>query len=152
MARFGLFYLAKNAKKRPAHLHTYTHTVCFLFPGASNHARGSRTSNKVVRCIWVFVCTARFGPFYLAKNAKTEPTHIHTYTHTVCFLFPGLETMLYASLNLGKSTRTQGKYCTFEKFWGPQAMLYASLNSGKSTHTRGKKYSFGLTQCLKMRF
>ena len=60
----------------------------------------SRTSNKVTRCISVFVCTARFGLFYIAKNAKTHPTHKHTYTHTVCF-----------------------------PFWGPQAMLQASLDS-----------------------
>ena len=59
----------------------------------------SLTSNKLVRCMWAFVCTARFSRFYLVENAKTHPTHIHTYAHIVCFLFGGPQIMLYASLN-----------------------------------------------------
>ena len=48
----------------------------------------------------MFVCTGRFRLFHLTKNAETRPTHIHTYTHTVCFLFSGPQAVLYACLNL----------------------------------------------------
>ena len=59
----------------------------------------SRTSNKVTRCISVFLCTARFGFFHIAKHAKTHPTHINTYTRTICFSFLGLQTMSCAKSN-----------------------------------------------------
>ena len=48
----------------------------------------------------MFVCTGRFRVFHLTKSAETRPTHIHTYTHTVGFLFSGPQAVLYACLNL----------------------------------------------------
>ena len=70
----------------------------------------------------MFACTGRFGVFYLTKNAEKRHTRIHTYTHTVCFLVSRPQAVFHASLNLGKSTRTQGKECTFRNFRRPQNM------------------------------
>ena len=136
-ARFGLFCLAKNAETQLTHIHTYTPTVCFLFLGASNHARGSRTSNKVVRCTWVFVCTARFCPFYLAKNAKTEPTHIHTYTPTVCFLFLGALNHAWGSPNL--------VFYGVLGAWGPEHLVFYRAQIAFSATPPASKYTPGFS-------
>ena len=66
--------------------------------------------------MWVFVCTARFGLFCLAKNAKTQLTHIHTYTPTVCFLFLGASNHARGSRNL--------VFYGVLGAWGPENLIF----------------------------
>ena len=82
-----------------------------------------RSTVKQTRKMHMDVCV--YGPFWRSaphKKCRNAPyTHTHIHTH-FCFLVSRPQAVFHASLNLGKSTRTQGKECTFRNFRRPQHM------------------------------
>ena len=99
-------FTKQKVRKRTLHTYTHIHTPSvFLGGGPQSIPYASmnriRTSNKLARCMWVFVCMARFGLFHLAKSAKAHLTHIHTYTHIVVFCWEGDPSDTLGSQNHG---------------------------------------------------
>ena len=92
-----------------------------------------RSTVKQTRKMHMYVCV--YGPFWRSarhKKCRNAPyTHTHIHTH-FCFLFSRPQTMLYASLYLGKSALFTREECTFGTWLGHPKMLYTSLDFGKS--------------------
>ena len=119
-----------------AKVHAHLEHNFFL---AENHVNSclecdfKRSTVKQTRKMHMDVCV--YGPFWRSaphKKCRNAPyTHTHIHTH-FCFLFSRPQTMLYASLYLGKSALFTREECTFGTWLGHPKMLYTSLDFGKS--------------------